>query len=76
MTIKGQVRVIKRDQRQPQDARKKKHSTKKNTQQTARDMVATVTEWVNEFQQRRCNETAQAIQTLLSDHTTRPKESS
>jgi hypothetical protein len=32
-------------------------------------MVATVSQWVNEFQQKRRSETAQAIKTLFSDQT-------
>ena len=32
-------------------------------------MVATVSQWVNEFQQKRRSETAQAIKTLFTDPT-------
>jgi len=38
---------------------------KSNTaRETARDMVETVTNWVNEFQQRRRNETTNALRIL------------
>jgi hypothetical protein len=42
---------------------------KKTAQEAARDMVATVTEWVNEFQQKRRMETTHAIKTLLTKPT-------
>ncbi len=42
---------------------------KKTTHEAAREVVATVTEWVNEFQQKRRSETAQAIKTLFADPT-------
>ena len=68
MTTKGNIKVIKRDQRNTQTKNSKKDSVEKKTpQQAAREVVATVTEWVNEFQQKRRVETAHAIQTLLSD---------
>ena len=74
MTTKSNVKVIKRDQRQAQaESLKENQESKKSPQQTARDMVATVTEWVNEFQQKRRSETAHAIHTLLSD-ATQPSE--
>ncbi|MBA2703650.1 MAG: hypothetical protein H0U60_07345 [Blastocatellia bacterium] len=39
---------------------------KQMVQETARDMVATVTGWVTEFQQKRRMETTQALKTLRS----------
>jgi hypothetical protein len=61
---KGSVRVIKRDERKRVEAPEAKPATPR---ETARDMVATVSNWVSEFQQRRRAETSQAIKTLLVD---------
>jgi uncharacterized protein YoxC len=66
MATKPSIKIIKRKERAaqtpPEDV-----VEKKTTQQTARDMVATVSEWVSELQQRRRNETTQALKTLFSD---------
>lgn len=69
MTKKTPIKVIKRDERN------RKQSTveqpqRKSAQDTARDMVNTVTTWVNEFQQKRRTETSRttrAIQSLFQD---------
>jgi hypothetical protein len=61
---KGSVRVIKRDERKRVETPEAKPATPR---ETARDMVATVSNWVSEFQQRRRAETSQAIKTLLVD---------
>jgi len=37
-------------------------------------MVATVSNWVTEFQQKRRNETTQAIKTLFPETTPQPSE--
>ncbi len=66
MNEKKTVRVIKKDER----GRKEPAAPKPNT---ARDMVQTVTNWVDEFKQRRRTETAVAIKTFLSE-TPRPNE--
>jgi len=68
MKKKTPIKIIKREERnrQPQPA-VEPAAPKKTTQETARDMVATVTQWVNEFQQKRRVETAQAIKTLLNE---------
>ena len=69
MKKKTPIKVIKRDER----ARQQKQATQdvaaehKSAQETARDMVATVTQWVNEFQQKHRTETARAIKTLFAD---------
>ena len=70
MKKKTPIKVIKRDERnrQPKPA-EEVAAERKSAQEAARDMVATVTQWVNEFQQKRRSETAQAIKTLLSDPT-------
>jgi hypothetical protein len=74
MKNKTPIKVIKRDERnrQKQTAEEVKPE-RKTAQETARDMVATVSQWVNEFQQKRRAETAQAFKTLLNnDPATQP----
>lgn len=70
MKNKTPIKVIKRDERnrvkQPTEEVK---AERKSAQEAARDMVATVSEWVNEFQQKRRAETAQAFKTLLGAQT-------
>jgi len=70
MKKKAPIKVIKRDERsrQPKPA-EGVAAERKSTQEAARDMVATVTQWVNEFQQKRRVETTRAIKTLFSDRT-------
>ena len=69
-TTKKAVRVIKRDERaRREQSEAEKISNAKQTQAPAREMVATVTEWVNELQHRHRTETARAIKTLFSDPT-------
>ncbi len=64
MSEKKTIKVIKKDQR----ARKEKPAPKGNTTaQTAREMVQTVTNWVNEVQQKRREETANAIKLMLPE---------
>jgi hypothetical protein len=69
MKTKTPIKIIKREERarQQQPAVEEAAVEKKSPQEAARDMVATVSQWVNEFQQKRRIETAQAIKTLLSD---------
>ena len=70
MNTKTPIRVVKRNAKaQAQSAPVEQEETKKTTQQAARDMVATVSGWVNEFQQKRRAETSQALKTLFSDVT-------
>jgi uncharacterized membrane-anchored protein len=67
MNTKTPIKIIKRGERnRPQKAVGEAATTKKSAQETAREMVATVTEWVNEFQQKRRMETTHAIKTLLT----------
>jgi hypothetical protein len=70
MQKKTPIKIIKRGERnrQPQPT-EGVVTERKSPQETAREMVATVSQWVNEFQQKRRTETAQAIKTLLSDAT-------
>jgi len=65
MPEKKVIKVIKKDER----ARKQKPAPKGNTTaQTARDMVQTVTNWVNELQQKRRTETTNAIKLMLPEN--------
>ena len=70
MKTKTPIKVIKRDERTRQkQATQEVKPERKTTQEAARDMVANVTQWVNEFQQKRRVETTRAIKTLFSDRT-------
>jgi hypothetical protein len=70
MSEKKAIRIIKKHER----TRKEKPASKANTTaQTAREMVQTVTNWVNEVQQKRRAETTQAIKSLLPKNP-RPSE--
>lgn len=72
MKNKQPIKIIKRGERAAAKATPEQEVAKKSTQESARDMVATVSSWVNEFQQRRRNETAQALKTLFADTSARP----
>jgi hypothetical protein len=64
MSEKKPIKIIKKDERAK--ARKQKPAVKANTTaQTAREMVQTVTNWVNELQQKRRVETTNAIKLML-----------
>ncbi len=69
MQKKIPIKVIKRDERarQQQPAAADAGTERPSAKEAARDMVATVSQWVNEFQQKRRSETAQAIKTLFAD---------
>ncbi len=70
MKKKTTIKIIKRDERnRQQQVTEEVVPERKTTQETAREMVATVSQWVNEFQQKRRTETAQAIKTLFTDPT-------
>ena len=70
MNKKAPIKVIKRDERsRQQKPAEGVAAERKSTQEAARDMVATVTQWVNEFQQKRRVETTRAIKTLFTDTT-------
>jgi hypothetical protein len=61
MSEKKAIKIIKKDER----TRKQKPVPKgTTTAQTAREMVKTVTNWVNELQQKRRTETVNAIKLL------------
>ena len=67
MKKKTPIKIIKRDERNRPQPAAAEAEPKKSAQEAARDMVATVSQWVSEFQQKRRQETAQAIKTLLVD---------
>ncbi len=68
MTKKAPIKVIKRDERnRTEKSEKKPKTTRESAQETAREMVATVSNWVNEFQQKRRTETTQAFKTLFPE---------
>jgi hypothetical protein len=69
MATKPSIKIIKRKERAAQVATTEEIVVKKSTQEAARDMVATVSEWVNDFQQRRRDETTQALKMLINDTT-------
>ena len=70
MSEKKTIKIIKKDER----ARKQKPAPKGNTTaQSAREMVQTVSNWVNELQQKRRVETANAIKLMLPKNP-RPSE--
>lgn len=63
MNTNAKIKVIKKGT--PPVAASDLEAEKKTTQQAAREMVSTVTNWVSEFQQRRRDETKQAIENLF-----------
>ena len=60
MSEKKQVRIVKKGEKKSPVVKVKTNVAR----ETARDMVDTVTNWVNEFQQRRRNETTAALRIL------------
>ena len=72
MNTKTPIKIIKRGERKRQaeaSAEVAAAAEKKTPQEAARDMVATVTDWVNEFQQKRRVETRQALRNFLKETT-------
>jgi uncharacterized membrane-anchored protein len=65
MNTKTQIKVIKRDARPERVVAKKVKI--RTTKETAREMVSTVTEWVNEFQQKRRVDAKEAFNLLFTD---------
>lgn len=66
MTTKKAIRVIKRDERARREQAGKAVSAQ-TPQDAARDMVATVTEWVNELQHKHHTDARRAINNLFSE---------
>ena len=75
MIRKSQIKVIKREERSRLEEQKnvKKSSAKKLANEEKRNVVATVSNWVTDFQQRRRDEAKQAFKTLFTDNT-RPSQ--
>jgi hypothetical protein len=70
MSEKKAIRIVKKQDR----TRRTKAAPRKNVpRDTAREIVQTVTNWVNEVQQKRRAETAEAIKMLLPKNP-RPSE--
>jgi hypothetical protein len=75
MATKTAIKVIKRDERNRQENNPEQAQTNKQTSQgAAREIVATVSNWVNEFQQQRRAETSRALKTLFPEQQPRPNE--
>ena len=65
MPEKKAIKIVKKQDR----TRRQKATPRKNVpRDTAREIVQTVTNWVNEVQQKRAVETAQAIKLLLPNN--------
>ena len=60
MSEKKQIRIVKKGEKIRPSVKAKTNTAR----ETARDMVGTVTNWVNEFQQRRRAETTNALRIL------------
>ena len=68
MTKKAPIKIIKRNERnRTEETVQEKEQPKKSAQVAAREMVNTVSTWVNEFQQKRRAETSKAIKSLFPD---------
>ncbi len=65
MTAKAKIKVIKKGEAKEIVEAPIKIEIKKN--QAAREMVSTVTNWVSDFQQRRRDETKQAIEKFFTN---------
>ena len=70
MPGKKAIKVIKKEERIRQEKPVVKVT---GAREAAREMVQTVTNWVNEVQQRQRNETTEALKMLLSE-SPRPSE--
>ncbi len=70
MKTKTPIRIVKRGARQLKpNVSERPAVEKKSPQAAARDIVATVSEWVSEFQQKRRVETRQALKNFLAETT-------
>lgn len=67
MTAKAKIKVIKKGELKAAVKPEKPAAVEnKSTKTAAREMVSTVTNWVNDFQQRKRDETRQAIDAFFS----------
>ena len=64
MTAKAKIKVIKKGE--VKLIEKTENKEKKSKHESAREMVSTVSNWVNDFQQRKRVETRQAFEQLFS----------
>jgi uncharacterized membrane-anchored protein len=66
---KGTIKVIKRTDREVKSklSSDSRRNREKSAKVAAREMVATVTSWVNEIQQKRKDETSEAIKNLFAE---------
>lgn len=64
MTAKAKIKIIKKSEIKSVENPQK--PSKKTKQEAAREMVSTVSNWVNEFQQRKREETKNAFEHFLS----------
>ena len=70
MTANAKIKVIKKGELKTAEKPAKSVVVEKNTKQAAaREMVSTVTNWVSDFQQRKREETRQAIEKFLIPQT-------
>jgi uncharacterized membrane-anchored protein len=70
MTAKAKIKVIKKGEMKAADKSIKPAVVERNSKKVAaREMVSTVTTWVSDFQQRKREETRQAIETFFSPQT-------
>ena len=69
MATNKSIKIIKPGERAAQEAAAAHNEQTKTAHEAARDVVATVTEWVNEFQQKHRTETAHALKTLFPETT-------
>lgn len=67
MSTNTKIKVIKKGTKPVVE--EKALTDKKTAKQSAREMVETVTNWVSDFQQRRRDETKQAIENLFGKPT-------
>ena len=65
MTAKAKIKVIKKSE--IKNIEPVQDVEKKTKQQAAREVVSTVSNWVNEFKDRRREETKQAFENLFSN---------
>jgi hypothetical protein len=65
MNTKSKIKVIKKGTQAEKASAK---AVKDSTKAAAREMVHNVTNWVTDFQQRRREETKQALENLFAQH--------
>jgi predicted RNA-binding protein len=64
MTAKAKIKVIKKGE--VAKTQKPQKTAKKSTQESARDIVSTVSTWVTDFERRRRDETQQALEKFFT----------